>query len=284
MERPGGPWKQTQLPFAAVRREQGRESQDFGAAAAGQDTSEDEEGDVLFPSDSGSSAQSSQVSVLVPGTPQTPLESPYYRHDSQAAQRGPQQEQQPSTPPPPLTPEQIEYLQAEEQRRQERLRMQRQAEQGQRSLHAGLRSNQAFYQGEFPITRTASGSNPNQLDYSIPYQTPEYLWQHQMGITQQQQRDIDERRAAIARAETAASEQRQQTRQTRETKQEELDRLADLARQRDRDRRQGGGSSRRKSAITASKRKKIKQSKRKSKYTRKSNKNKIQRKKSQRRN
>jgi hypothetical protein len=159
--------------------------------------------------------------------------------------------------------------------------MQRQAEQGQRSLHAGLRSNQAFYQGDFPITRTASGPNPNQLDYSIPYQTPEYSWQHQMGITQQQQRDIDEQRAAIA---TAAAEQRQQTRQTRETKQEELDRLADLARQRDRDRRQGGGSSRRKSAITASKRKKIKQSKRKSKLKSKSNKNKIQRKKSRRRN
>ena len=282
MERPGGPWKQTQLPFAAVRREQGRESPDFGAAAAGQDTSEDEEGDVLFPSDSGSSAQSSQVSVLVPGTPQTPLESPYYRHDSQAAQRGPQQEQQPSTPPPPLTPEQIEYLQAEEQRRQERLRMQRQAEQGQRSFQAGLRSNQAFYQGQFPITCTAPGPNPNEPDYSRPGQTDDrYPWQLYTGRAQQQQRDIDEQRAAIA---TAAAEQRQQTRQTRETKQEELDRLADEARQRDRDRRQGGGSSRRKSAITASKRKKIKQSKRKSKYTRKSNKNKIQRKKSRRRN
>ena len=277
MERPGGPWKQTQLPFAAVRREQGRESPDFGAAAAGQDTSEDEEGDVLFPSDSGSSAQSSQVSVLVPGTPQTPLESPYYRHDSQAAQRGPQQEQQPSTPPRQLTPEQIEYLQAEEQRRQERLQRQRQAELDQRSFQAGLRSNQAFCEGEFPITRTAPGPNPNEPDYSRPGQTDDrYPWQLYTGRAQQRQRDIA----------TAAAEQRQQreTRETRETKQEELDRLADLARQRDRDRRQGGGSSRRKSAITASKRKKIKQSKRKSKLKSKSNKNKIQRKKSRRRN
>jgi len=256
--------RQPQLPFAAVRRQQGRESPDFGAGA----DPEISEGEVVFPS-----AQSSQV--IVPGTPPTPPESPY-RHDSQAAQR------QPSTPSPSqprqLTPEQIAYLQAQEQ---ERFQRQRQAALDQHSFQAGLRSDRAFYQGEFPITRTAPGPNPNQLDYSIPYQTPEYSWQHQMGITQQQQRDIDEQRAAIA---TAAAEQRQQTRQTRETKQEELDRLADEARQRDRDRREGGGGSRRNSAITASRRKKIKQSKRKSKYTRKSNKNKMQRKKSQRRN
>ena len=267
MERPGGTWRQPQLPFAAVRRQPARDqSPDFGAVV----DPEISEGEVVFPS-----AQSSQI--IVPGTPPTPPESPY-RHDSQAAQR------QPSTPSPSqprqLTPEQIAYLQAQEQ---ERFQRQRQAELEQRSFQAGLRSDRAFYQGEFPITRTAPGPNPNQLDYSIPYQTPEYSWQHQMGITQQQQRDIDEQRAAIA---TAAAEQRQQTRQTRETKQEELDRLADEARQRDRDRRQGGGGSRRNSAITASRRKKIKQSKskRKSKYTRKSNKNKIQRTKSQRRN
>jgi hypothetical protein len=176
-------------------------------------------------------------------------------------------------------------LQAEEQWRQERLQRQRQAELDQRSFQAGLRSGRAFYEGDFPVTRTAPGPNPNEPDYSIPYQTPEYSWQHRMGITQQQQRDIDEQHAAIARAETAASEQRQQI---RETRQEELDRLADEARQRDRDRRRqggGGSGSRRNSAITASKRKKIKQSKskRKSKYTRKSIKNKMQRKKSQRR-
>ena len=243
--------RQPQLPFAAVRRQQGRESPDFGAGA----DPEISEGEVVFPS-----AQSSQV--IVPGTPPTPPESPYH-HASQPRQ---------------LTPEQIAYLQAQEQ---ERFQRQRQAALDQRSFQAGLRSDRAFYQGEFPITRTAPGPNPNQLDYSIPYQTPEYSWQHQMGITQQQQRDIDEQRAAIA---TAAAEQRQQTRQTRETKQEELDRLADEARQRDRDRRQGGGSSRRNTTITATKRKKIKQSKRKSKYIRKTNKNKIQRKKSQRRN
>lgn len=264
--------RQTQLPFAAVRR-QGRrdESPDFGAVAVADP--EISEGEVVFPS-----TQYSQI--IIPGTPPESSESPY-RHDSQAAQR------QPSTPPPSqprqLTPEQIAYLQAQEQWQQERLRRQRQAALEQRSFQAGLRSERAFDEGEFPVTCTAPGPNPNQLDYSIPYQTDEYSWQHRMGITQQQQRDIDERRAAIARAETAASEQRQQI---RETKQEELDRLADLARQRDRDRRQGGGSSRRNSTITASKRKKIKQSKskRKSKYTRKSNKNKMQRKKSQRRN
>jgi hypothetical protein len=265
--------RQSQLPFAAVRRQQGRvrdESPDFGAVAE----PEMSEGGVVFPP-----TQSSQI--IVPGTPPESPESPYYRHDSQAAQR------QPSTPSPPrqLTPEEIAYLQAEEQWRQERLQRQRRAELDQRSFQAGLRSERAFHEGDFPVTRTAPGRNPNQLDYSIPYQTPEYSWQHRMGITQQQQRDIDEQHAAIARAETAASEQRQQI---RETRQEELDRLADLARQRDRDRPQGGGGSgsRRNSAITASKRKKIKQSKskRKSKYTRKSNKNKMQRKKSQRRN
>ena len=264
--------RQSQLPFAAVRRQQGRvrdESPDFGAVAE----PEMSEGGVVFPP-----TQSSQI--IVPGTPPESPESPYYRHDSQAAQR------QPSTPSPPrqLTPEEIAYLQAEEQWQQERLQRQRQADMDQRSFQAGLRSERAFHEGELPITRTAPGRNPNQLDYSIPYQTPEYSWQHRMGITQQQQRDIDERRAAIARAETAASEQRQQI---RETRQEELDRLADEARQFDRRRQGGGGSgSRRNSAITASKRKKIKQSKskRKSKYTRKSNKNKMQRKKSQRRN
>jgi hypothetical protein len=227
------------------------------------------EGGVVFPS-----AQSSQV--IVPGTPPTPPESPY-RHDSQAAQR------QPSTPSPPrqLTAEEIAYLQAEEQWRQEQLRRQLQAELDQRSREAELRSNQAFYQGEFPITRTAPGPNPNEPDYSRPGQTDErYPWQLYTGRTQQQQRDIDEQGAAIARA---AIEQRQQTREIRETRQEELDRLADEARQFDRRRQGGRGGSRRNSAITASKRKKIKQSKRKSKYTRKSNKNKMQRKKSQRR-
>jgi hypothetical protein len=178
-------------------------------------------------------------------------------------------------------PEQIAYLQAEERWQQERLQRQRQADMDQRSFQAGLRSERAFDEGEFPITRTAPGRNPNQLDHSIPYQTPEYSWQHRMGITQQQQHDIDEQGAAIARA---AIEQRQQTREIRETRQEELDRLADEARQFDRRRQGGHGGSRRNSAITASKRKKIKQSKRKSKYTRKSIKNKIQRKKSQRRN
>jgi hypothetical protein len=100
-----------------------------------------------------------------------------------------------------------------------------------------------------------------------------------MGITQQQQRDIDEQRAAIARA---AIEQRQQTIETRQARFDRLADEADEARQFDR-RGQGGG--RRNSAITASKRKKIKQSKskRKSKYTRKSNKNKMQMTKSQRR-
>jgi hypothetical protein len=172
-------------------------------------------------------------------------------------------------------------LQAEERWQQERLQRQRQAELAQRSFDAGLRSNQAFYQGEFPITRTAPGPNPNEPDYSIPDQTDErYPWQLYTGRTQQQQRDIDDQRAAIARA---AIEQRQQTREIRETRQEELDRLADEARQFDRRRQGGRGGSRRNSAITASKRKKIKQSKRKSKYTRKSNKNKMQRKKSQRR-
>ena len=202
MERPGGPWRQTQLPFAAVRRQQGR-SPDFGAAAAGQDTSEDEvEGEVLFPSDSGSSAQSSQVSVLVPGTPPTPPESPY-RHDSQAAQRGPQREQQPSTPPLPrqLMPEQIAYLQAQEQ---ERFQRQRQAELEQRSFQAGLRSDRAFYQGEFPITRTAPGPNPNEPDYSISGQTDDrYPWQLYTGRTQQQQQDLA-RAAAINAAPTHA--------------------------------------------------------------------------------
>ena len=262
MQIPGGPWRQSQLPFAAVRRQQGRESPDFGAGA----DPDMYEGRVVFPS-----AESSQV--IVPGTPPTPPESPY-----QAAQR-----QQPSTPPPPrqLTPEQIAYLQAEERWQQERLQRQRQAELAQRSFDAGLRSNQAFYQGEFPITRTAPGPNPNEPDYSIPDQTDErYPWQLYTGRTQQQQRDIDDQRAAIARA---AIEQRQQTREIRETRQEELDRLADEARQFDRRRQGGRGGSRRNSAITASKRKKIKQSKRKSKYTRKSNKNKMQRKKSQRR-
>jgi len=255
---------QSQLPFAAVRRQQGRESPDFGAGADPVMS----EGGVVFPS-----AESSQV--IVPGTPPTPPESPY-RHDSQAAQRA-----EPSTPPPPrqLTPEQIEYLQAEQRWRQEQLERQRQAELDQRSFQAGLRSDRAFDEGEFPVTRTAPGRNPNQLDYSIPYQTLGSSWQHRMGITQQQQRDIDEQRRAIA---TAAAEQRQQTREIREARFDRLADLADLARRRDRDHhRQGGG--RRNSAITASKRKKIKQSKRKSKYTRKSNKNKMQRKKSQRR-
>ena len=279
MERPGGrgTWRQSQLPFATVRQGRRDQSPDFGAVAV----AEMSEGEVVFPSDSGSSAESSQI--IVPATPSESPESPYYRHDSQAAQR------QPSTPSPSqprqLTPEEIAYFQAQEQWQQERLQRQRQADMDQRSFQAGLRSERAFHEGELPITHTAPGRSPNQLDYSIPYQTPEYSWQHRMGITQQQQRDIDEQRAAIARAETAAIEQRQQI---RETRQEELDRLADEARQRDRDRRQGGGGSgsRRKSAITASRRKKIKQSKskRKSKYTRKSNKNKMQRKKSQRRN
>ena len=265
MERPGGRgrWRQSQLPFATVRQDRRDQSPDFGAGA----DPEMSEGGVLFPS-----AQSSQI--IVPGTPPTPPESPYYRHDSQAAQR------QPSTPSPPrqLTPEEIAYLQAEEQWRQEQLQRQRQAELDQHSREAELRSNQAFYQGEFPITRTAPGPNPNEPDYSRPGQTDyRYPWQLYTGRTQQQQRDIDEQRRTIA---TAAAEQRQQTREIRETSQEELDRLADEARQFDR-RRQGGG--RRNSAITASKRKKIKQSKRKSKYTRKSNKNKMQRKKSQRR-
>ena len=263
--------RQRQLPFAAVRR-QGRrdESPDFGAVAVADP--EISEGGVVFPSDSGSSAESSQI--IVPATPpessESP-ESPYYRHDSQAAQR------QPSMPSPPrqLTPEQIAYLQAEEQWRQERLQRQRQAELDQRSFQAGLRSERAFYEGEFPITRTAPGPNPNEPDYSRPGQTDDrYPWQLYTGMAQQRQRDIA----------TAAAEQRQQTRETRETResrQEELDRIADEARQLGR-RRQGG--SRRKSATAASKRKKIKLSKRKSKYTRKSNKNKMQRKKSQRRN
>jgi len=259
--------RQPQLPFAAFRRQQGRVSPDFGAGA----DPEMSEGGVVFPP-----TQSSQV--IVPGTPPTPPESPY-RHDSRAAQRA-----EPSTPSPPrqLMPEQIEYLQAEQRWRQEQLERQRQAELAQRSFRAGLRSNQAFYQGEFPITRTAPGPNPNQPDYSISGQTDDrYPWQLYTGRTQQRQRDIDERQQDLARA---AAEQREQTRETRETRQEELDRLADEARQLDRNRSQGGhGGSRRNSAITASKRKKIKQSKRKSKYTRKSNKNKMQRKKSQRR-
>lgn len=280
MERPGGrgTWRQSQLPFAAVRR-QGRrdESPDFGAVAV----ADMSEGGVVFPSDSGSSAESSQI--IVPGTPSESPESPYYRHDSQAAQR-----QQPSSPSQPrqLTPEEIAYFRAQEQWQQERLQRQRQAVRDQRSFQAGLRSERAFDEGEFTVTRTAPGRNPNEPDYSRPGQTDDrYPWQLYTGRAQQRQQDIDEQRAAIARAETAAIEQRQQI---RETTQEELDRLADEARQRDRDRRQGGGGSgsRRKSAITASKRKKIKQSKskRKSKYTRKSNKNKMQRKKSQRRN
>jgi len=281
MERPGGreTWRQSQLPFATVRQGRRDQSPDFGAVAVADP--EMSEGGVVFPSDSGSSAESSQI--IVPATPSESPESPYYRHDSQAAQR-----QQPSSPSQPrqLTPEEIAYFRAQEQWQQERLQRQRQAVRDQRSFQAGLRSERAFHEGELPITHTAPGRNPNQLDYSIPYQTPEYSWQHRMGITQQQQRDIDEQRAAIARAATAATEQRQQTIQTT---QEELDRLADEARQRDRDRRRqggGGSGSRRKSAITASRRKKIKQSKskRKSKYTRKSNKNKMQRKKSQRRN
>jgi hypothetical protein len=262
--------RQSQLPFAAVRQGRVRdESPDFGAVAE----PEMSEGGVVFPP-----TQSSQI--IVPGTPPESPESPYYRHDSQAAQR------QPSTPSPPrqLTPEEIAYLQAEEQWRQERLQRQRQAELDQRSFQAGLRSGRAFYEGDFPVTRTAPGPNPNEPDYSRSGQTDDrYPWQLYTGRTQQQQRDIDEQRAAIA---TAEAEQRQQTREIRETRQEELDRLADEARQFDR-RRQGGGGqggSRRNSAITASKRKKIKQSKRKSKYTRKSIKNKIQRKKSQRRN
>ena len=269
--------RQRQLPFSSVRR-QGRrdESPDFGAVAVADP--EMSEGGVVFPSDSGSSAESSQI--IVPGTPSESPESPYYRHDSQAAQR------QPSTPSPSqprqLTPEQIAYLQAQEQWQQEQLEIERQAVRDRRSFQAGLRSERAFDEGEFPVTHTAPGRNPNQLDYSIPYQTPESSWQHRMGKTQQRQQDIDEQRAAIARAETAASEQRQQI---RETRQEELDRLADEARQFGRRRQGGGGSgSRGKSATAASRRKKIKQSKRKSKYTRKSNKNKMQRKKSQRRN
>ena len=272
MERPGGrgTWRQSQLPFATIRQGRRDQSPDFGAVA----DPEMYEGGVVFPLESGSSAESSQI--IVPATPSESPESPYYRHDSQAAQR-----QQPSSPSQPrqLTPEEISYFQAQEQWQQERLQRQRQADMDQRSFQAGLRSERAFHEGELPNTHTAPGRNPNQLDYSIPYQTPEYSWQHRMGITQQQQRDIDEQRAAIARAATAATEQRQQTIQTT---QEELDHLADEARQFDR-RRQGGG--RRNSAITASKRKKIKQSKskRKSKYTRKSNKNKMQRKKSQRR-
>jgi hypothetical protein len=177
-------------------------------------------------------------------------------------------------------PEQIEYLQAEQRWRQEQLERQRQAELAQRSFQAGLRSNQAFYQGEFPVTRTAPGPNPNEPDYSISGQTDDrYPWQLYTGRTQQQQRDIDERQQDLARA---AAEQREQTRETRQARFDRLADEADEARQFDR-RRQGG--TRRNSAITASKRKKIKQSKskRKSKYTRKSNKNKMQRKKSQRR-
>jgi len=252
--------RQPRLPFAAVRQDRRDQSPDFGAVDP-----EMYEGRVVFPS-----AESSQV--IVPGTPPTPPESPYYRHDSQAAQR-----QQPSTPRQ-LTPEQIAYLQAEQRWRQERLQRQRQEELDQRSFQAGLRSGRAFYEGDFPVTRTAPGPNPNEPDYSRPGQTDDrYPWQLYTGRTQQQQRDIDERQQDLARA---AAEQRQQTREIRETRQEELDRLADEARQFDR-RRQGG--TRRNSAITASKRKKIKQSKRKSKYTRKSNKNKMQKKKSQRR-
>jgi hypothetical protein len=279
MERPGGrgTWRQSQLPFATVRQGRRDQSPDFGAVAV----AEMSEGEVVFPSDSGSSAESSQI--IVPGTPSESPESPYYRHDSQAAQR-----QQPSSPSQPrqLTPEEIAYFRAQEQWQQERLQRQRQAVRDQRSFQAGLRSERAFYEGEFPITCTAPGPNPNEPDYSRPGQTDDrYPWQLYTGRAQQRQQDIDEQRAAIARAETAAVEQRQQI---RETTQEELDRLADEARQRDRDRRQGGGGSgsRRNSAITASKRKKIKQSKskRKSKYTRKSNKNKMQRKNRQRRN
>ena len=250
--------RQTQLPFAAVRR-QGRrdESPDFGAVAVADP--EMSEGGVVFPSDSGSSADSSQI--IVPGTPSESPESPYYRHDSQAAQR------QPSTPSPSqprqLTPEQIAYLQAQEQWQQEQLEIERQAVRDRRSFQAGLRSERAFYEGEFPITCTAPGPNPNEPDYSRPGQTDDrYPWQLYTGRAQQRQQDIDEQRAAIARAETAAIEQRQQI---RETTQEELDRLADEARQFGR-RRQGGSGSRRKSATAASKRKKIKQLKRKSKY------------------
>jgi hypothetical protein len=270
MERPGGPWRQSQLPFATVRQDRRDQSQDFGAGA----DPEMSEGGVVFPLDSGSSAESSQV--IVPGTPPTPPESPY-RHDSQAAQR-----QQPSTPPPPhqLTPEQIAYLQAEERWQQDQLERQRQADMDRRSSQAGLRSERAFDEGEFPVTRTAPGPNPNEPDYSIPDQTDDrYPWQLYTGRTQQRQRDIDEQRRTIA---TAAAEQRQQTIETRQARFDRLADEADLARRRDREHRQGGG--RRNSAITASKRKKIKQSKRKSKYTRKSNKNKMQRKKSQRRN
>lgn len=259
--------RQPQLPFAAIRRQQGRESPDFGAVVG----PEISEGEVVFPS-----TQSSQV--IVPGTPPESSESPPYRHDSQAAQR------QPSMPSPPreLTPEQIAYLQAEEQWRQERLQRQQQAYNDERSFLAGLRSQRAFREGEFPVTRTAPGPNPNEPDYSRPGQTDDrYPWQLYTGRAQQQQQYLDEQRRAIA---TAAAEQRQQTRQTIEMQQEELDRLADEARQRGRRPQGGHGGSRRNSAITASIRKKIKQSKRKLKYTRKSNKNKMQRKKSQRRN
>ena len=272
--------RQRQLPFASVRR-QGRrdESPDFGAVAVADP--EISEGGVVFPSDSGSSAESSQI--IVPATPpessESP-ESPYYRHDSQAAQR------QPSMPSPPrqLTPEQIAYLQAEEQWRQERLQRQRQAELDQRSFQAGLRSERAFYEGEFPITRTAPGPNPNEPDYSRPGQTDDrYPWQIYTGRAQQRQRDIATA-AAEQRQQTRETRESRETRETRESKQEELNRLADEARQLGRRRQGGHGSSRRKSATAASKRKKIKLSKRKSKYTRKSNKNKMQRKKSQRRN